>query len=82
MNFKIELNATVKDQVTGFTGVVTGRVEYLTGCRQYLVQPPVKKDKEFVNSIWMDEDRLQVTKASKGALTVKNAGPDAAAPVK
>jgi hypothetical protein len=52
------LGAKVLDQITGFEGVVIGRVEYLTGCAQYLLQPPVKKDGDWIESRWMDEDRL------------------------
>jgi len=48
----------VKDRVTGFAGVVVGRVEYLTGCTQILVQPPVPEDKqEMPTSVWLDEQR-------------------------
>ncbi len=36
--FKIALGAKVKDRITGFTGIVTGRREYLHGCRDYLVK--------------------------------------------
>ena len=32
--FKIEMNTKVKDNITGFAGVVTARFEYCTGCRQ------------------------------------------------
>ena len=55
--FKIEMKEKVKDNITGFTGIVTGRAEYLTGCRQYLVVAKGKKDVRG-NSEWFDEDRL------------------------
>jgi len=55
--FKINMKAKVKDSITGFAGIVTGRVEYVTGCRQYLVAPKSQKNK-FGDSIWLDEDRL------------------------
>lgn len=60
-SFTIELGATVKDTITGFKGVITGRCEYVTGCRTYLVQPKAVKG-EFKSALWMDEDRLTVTK--------------------
>lgn len=53
----------VKDKVTGFEGTVTGVAEYLTGCRQVLIQPPVK-DGEFKDGRWMDDGRLEVTGTS------------------
>jgi len=37
--FKYELGQGVKDIVSGFCGVVTARIEYLTGCGQYALSP-------------------------------------------
>lgn len=55
--FKIALGAKVKDSITGFSGVVTGRADYITGCRQYSVTPKGTKGK-VAESAWYDEDRL------------------------
>lgn len=76
--FKIKMGAKVKDSVTDFRGVVTARAEYLTGCRQYLVQPKADKGK-FVEGNWFDEDRLLDSIPKKR----NNGGPQSfAAPVK
>ena len=61
----IELGKTAKDIVTGFEGIVTGRVEYLTGCNQYLVTPKIKDGASKSDALWFDENRLTVTKAAK-----------------
>lgn len=79
---KFKLGQTVKDQVTGFSGVVTGTVQYLTGCKQALVQPPCKSKNDFVSSIWFDEDRLTVTKEKPLTIKVENNGPDRPAPIR
>jgi hypothetical protein len=52
----------VKDMITGFEGIVTGHADYVTGCDQYLVQPPVEKDKPggFIEPRWFDEKRLEI----------------------
>lgn len=63
--FKIELGAIVKDEITGFCGTVVGRVEYLTGCRQYSVSPKAK-DNDLKGSSWFDEDRLTVIGSRSG----------------
>jgi len=78
-SFKLELGQEgVRDRITGFTGTVTGRAEYLTGCRQYLVQPPAKKDhSEWVDGRWMDEGRLVLV--SEGEETNKG-GPQSCQP--
>lgn len=56
--FKVDLGTEVTDQITGFKGMVTARVQYITGCNQYLVQPRVKETGDFVESCWFDEDRV------------------------
>ncbi len=77
--FKIKLGEKVKDNITGFDGVVTGRADYITGCRQYLVTPKAIKS-EFKSSVWLDEDRL-LKKMPKKPLN--NGGPQAnPAPIK
>ena len=55
----IRLGSTVTDSISGFTGVVVGRVEYLTGCNQCLVQPKVGSDGKMADSHWFDEQRLK-----------------------
>ncbi len=42
----IELGSTVKDVVTGFTGIAVARFEFMYGCTRYTVQPKTKKGKE------------------------------------
>ena len=62
--FQFELGAFARDRVTGFEGVIIGRVEYLTGCVQYSVAPKAKNN-EFKESQWFDESRL-MSQAAKG----------------
>lgn len=55
MIFEIELGETVKDTITGFTGTVVARAEYLNGCIQYQIV-----GKEPDKEIWIDEAQLKV----------------------
>jgi hypothetical protein len=64
----VELGSRVRDKITGFTGVVTGRVEYLTGCNQVLVAPKCKDDGALVSSEWLDEQRVDVLPDSRVVL--------------
>jgi len=61
---KIYLGDEVKDSISGFKGIATGRAEYLTGCVQVLV---AKKSQKFEEGkpteCWIDEQRLVVTNA-------------------
>lgn len=54
------LGKTVEDRITGFKGVVTGQVTYLTGCNQCLVTPRIKEDGTRREAEWFDEQRLDV----------------------
>lgn len=77
----IEMGSTAKDRITGFRGIVTGRAQYLTGCNQYLLNPPAK-DGALVCSEWFDEQRLEVD-ASYDVVRLDNSngnGADRAAP--
>ncbi len=60
MAFKIEMMAQVTDRVTGYSGRVTGRAEYETGCHQYLVVPRCLhgEDSKMPEGNWIDEGRL------------------------
>lgn len=59
--FKFELGARVKDQITGFEGVITDRSEHLTGVNTYGVNPQVIQHGKPVAVTWFDEGRLQVS---------------------
>jgi len=59
MKANYELGSKATEKITGFSGVITGKASYLTGCDQYLVQPPCK-DGAFVEGQWFDEARLVV----------------------
>jgi hypothetical protein len=55
-DFKTE----VKDIVTGYCGKITGRVEYVTGEKQYLVASIDHTGRPIEE--WIHEDRLICTK--------------------
>jgi len=58
MENEIVLGCTVQDRISGFIGVVTGLVYYVTGCNQALVQPRSKPDGDYIQSQWFDLERL------------------------
>jgi hypothetical protein len=80
----IELGDKVTDNVTGFTGVVTGLADYLTGCSQACVQPILKDDADWKEARWFDVDRLTITELKAVVHVVKTArgGPSGSAPTK
>lgn len=63
--FKFDLGERVKDVVTGFSGVIMGRSDFLTGCNQYGITPTkLNKDGKRADWEYFDENRL--VKIGKG----------------
>lgn len=76
------LGRTATDKITGFKGVVTGRVEYLTGCNQLLIAPKVGSDGALKDSQWFDEQRCEFDDSAETVVlnNGRTPGPDRAAP--
>ena len=74
------LGLKLRDRVTGLAGICTGRIEYLNGCVQYLVKPPIGKDGKVLDGDWVDSAQVEVV---GDGLTVKRrntGGPNPDAP--
>jgi len=67
----MQLGIKVKDKITGFEGIVIGFVQYLSGCNQSLVVPPVDKDGKVVAGEWLDVQRLD--RLDQSVVTLNNA---------
>ena len=58
--FKFENGNEVKDSITGFTGVVVARTEWLNGCIRYVVQSrKMGVDKKLIDNTF-DEQQLSL----------------------
>jgi hypothetical protein len=66
--FLYELGLTGKDKITGFTGVLTSRVQCLTGCNQYHLQPTEIKDNKYPSGVYFDEHRIEILPTPKVTL--------------
>ena len=59
----VKLGSAVRDTLTGFKGMATGRTEYLYGCARILVEPSkLDKDDKVIECMWFDEQRIEVIK--------------------
>ncbi|MCI0631546.1 MAG: hypothetical protein L0Y44_12925 [Phycisphaerales bacterium] len=58
-----------KDRITGFAGTITAYVEYLSGCNQVLMTPPVGADGKLGDANWFDVQRIELTDDPAIALT-------------
>lgn len=60
--FKFELGERVKDVITGMSGVIMARSNFITGCDQYGISPTkLKKDGSRPDWEYFDENRLVKT---------------------
>lgn len=79
--FAYPLGFVGTDIVTGFSGRITGRADYITGCRQYCLQPDLMGGK-FEEPRWFDEERLRVPADQSGLpelIPTRTGGPSSAA---
>ena len=78
----VKLGDKVKDRITGFKGIVTGKADYLFGCTQCLIAP-MMKGKSVNDGAWIDEQRLSVEGQSqfKPPAPATLGGPQMAPPV-
>jgi hypothetical protein len=80
--FIFNMGDKVRDVVTGFTGIVVTRIDYMTGCNHYGVESQAKDGSgkpEYENC---DEQRLKLVKPGAVALVRKyEAVPEAPARV-
>jgi len=68
---EVQLGDRASDTLTGYEGIVVGKVQYLTGCDQALLKPQRRKeDGSMLDAQWFDIQRLTITKA--GAYTIDN----------
>ncbi len=58
----IELGDKVKDGVSGFTGIVTARSEYINKCIRCEVSPDKTDKGNLLDAYWFDEEQLTLVK--------------------
>lgn len=67
MSFNLELGSIQRDKITGFEGIVTARIEYLTGCVQYKLTPQsLTREGAIREDQWFDEVRLAAVDSNPG----------------
>jgi len=71
----INLGTKVKDKITGLTGIVVARTEFINGCVQYEVQPHAKKDGTVPEALGIDEQTLDIITKKKLKIKPKKKPP-------
>lgn len=75
-SFKFNLGSEVKDQITGFTGIVTSRHQWINNCNTYGVQCQKLKDGIPTESQRFDEPQLELVKKEVFESNQRSGGPD------
>lgn len=76
----IELGTSVRDTLTGFSGIVLARAEYLTGCHQIFVLPESEKPNEIKDGHWFDIERIERTGERAVTFAARRTGADIPTP--
>ncbi len=64
MPSRIRIGDRIKDSISGFAGIATGKCEYINGCRQWLIKPDsLDKDGKMIDGVWIDEQHVEVVKS-------------------
>jgi len=71
---RIRLGSKVRDIVTGFEGVALSRVEYMNGCVQICVKPPVDKAGKMQEGLYIDIEQLEIIKLAPKRSTKSKKG--------
>lgn len=64
MSDAVKLGDKVKDRVTGLTGIVVARTDWLNGCIRMMVQPQELKDGKPVETSCFDIEELVLIEAN------------------
>lgn len=61
---QIKLGSKARDIITGFTGIITSRATYLTGCDQYCIKPQkLMKDGSMQEGVYFDIEQIEILDA-------------------
>lgn len=79
---KIEFGKKYRDRITGFEGTCTGKSQFISGCDQILLVPPVDEKGGYRRGEWFDDERLiDVELEMRVERTSRRGGPQQTPPV-
>lgn len=61
-DFAFFLGDEAKDKITGFSGIIICRSQYLHNCNTYGLRPTELKDGAPGDTVWFDEPQLDLVK--------------------
>lgn len=78
--FKFNLGDRVRDQITGFEGIVTSRSQWINNCNTYGVQPTTLKDGAPMERAHFDEPQLDLVEEKVVPSSRETGGPERPVP--
>lgn len=72
--WELRLGRRMRDRVTGLEGIATARVEYLNGCVQFCIKPPLNEGKPM-DAEYVDQQQLEVVDAGVSIQQRRTGGP-------
>ena len=72
--FEFEMGDLVKDEISGFSGIVVTRIEYLNGCKRYSILARKLEAGKPVEE-WIDEAQLKIIQKAKEPKAIKKKDP-------
>lgn len=75
-NFNFDLGALVRDKITGFTGIIVTRSQWLYGCNVYGLQSKELKDGLPLDRKFFDEPAIELIEAAKDTQRLSTGGPE------
>lgn len=75
-DFKFNLGSRVQDKITGFSGIITHRAQWLNNCNTYGVKPTVLKDGMPQDAVSFDEPQLILLEGEVYSPSQTTGGPE------
>lgn len=70
------LGKKMRDTVTGFEGIATSKVYFLTGCTQFGLTPRITGENKRPETEYFDEQRLEVVDDARAPVRTSPTGGD------
>ena len=74
MTERFKLGDKVRDKISGLEGIITSKIEFLNGCIQYGIQPPVSENGDMREVEYIDEGQLERIKEKTTIIKQENVG--------
>lgn len=72
----VKLGDKARDKISGFTGTVTSKHEYLNGCIRVSISPNELKDGKPIESCAFDIEQVELVQADQHAQLPRSGGPE------